>query len=445
MFVCDTLRADHLGCYGYFRDTTPNIDRLAREGVRFERFYAAGVPTGLSFTSLHTGLHPIRHGVYNYCPPELILDDAPTLAESLRAGGYTTAAFDNLAFNRGWCRDPVHFYRGFEHYITDVSNPRDWDALGEAVRAEWYTSRLIRWIESHGDEPFFAFVHPWDPHQPYTQPAPFRSFFRHRPGDREDLEIREAAADYRYVPGWGEIGQIYEDHGVYPGMESAVDVPCREASIDLYDGAVRYMDQCIGHVVEFLDRRGILDETLVVVTGDHGELLGQHGIYSHMTAYEPNVRLPLILRFPERLAGGVAVGGLASNVDLMPTLLELSDNECPANVDGSSILPLLDGADVHDRIVCDEGCGVRCLITEHWKLIRYYDDDSVELFHIGDDPMEIVDLSRSNSVQRHQLEADLESWAKKNPDDPIRRAAANFDRKALYEKIGMPNYMTPAS
>ena len=445
LIICDTLRADHLGCYGYFRDTSPNFDRLAREGVQFQRYYAAGVPTGLSFTSIHTGLRPIHHRVYNISPPDLVLDHVPTLAEILRAGGYRTVAFDNLAHCRTWCQDPVHFYRGFEHYICDVSNPRDWDAWGESVRAEWYTSRLIHWMESNIDEPFFAFVHLWDVHQPYVQPEPFRHCFRHEPGDLSDLLIEEANAGYTYVPGWGKLDEIYEEHGVYRKIKSWGGVPRREASIDCYDGAIRYLDQCIGEVLQSMERLNLLDRTLIMVTADHGELLGQHGLYGHLTAYEANVRIPLILRYPDRIPTGRILTGLASTIDLLPTITDLTKLTSPAGVDGKSLLPLLAGEPVHDRLVCDEGCGVRCLITDPWKLIHYYDDGTTELFHLRDDPMEVHDLASQRSDIRVSLEETLETWVAQTlagvRKDPIEDVGRNFDRKFLYDRISMKNYL----
>ena len=137
LIVNDTLRADHLGCYGYFRNTSPTMDRLAEEGVLFEDFYASGVNTGTAFTGIHTGLYPIHHRVYAVAPSDLVLDDIPTMAEILRDAGYTTAAFDNLAFCRSWCQDPVHFHKGFEHYIGDV-----WS--GKYTKETWACSEARR-------------------------------------------------------------------------------------------------------------------------------------------------------------------------------------------------------------------------------------------------------------------------------------------------------------
>ena len=444
LFVCDTLRVDHLGCYGYFRDTSPNIDRLAADGIVFDRAYASGVATGVSFTSIHTGLNAVRHKVYNLAPPMHVLDQVPTIAELLRTAGYTTIAFDNLAHNRMWCRDPVHFYRGFEYYVSDVSNPNDWDALGEAVPAEWYTSRLIRWIRSNARERFFAFVHPWDVHQPYVLPATWRQKFHHREGDRDDLEIRTANAGYQYVPGWGHIDQLYEGRGTIPEMRSPLSVPRREASVDLYDAAVSYLDHHIGQVIDFLESEDMLDETLILLTSDHGELLGQHGIYSHVSAYEPNIHVPLVLYHPSRFQGPARTDALAGTVDLLPSLLELAGVEDVPDVDGKSFLPAIAGDPVRDRIVCEDGCGVRAFRSGEWKLIVYYDEDRMELFNLEDDPMEIFDLAQDHPTRVLELRGDLDQWAADHlvgdEEDPILRIGREYARRELWDKVHIRNY-----
>ena len=444
VFVCDTLRVDHLGCYGYFRDTSPNIDRLAEEGVVFERAYASGVATGVSFTSIHTGLYPIRHKVYNLAPPMLILDEVPTIAELLRTNGYTTVAFDNLAHNRMWCRDPVHFYRGFEYYVSDVSNPRDWNDKGEAVPAEWFTTRLVQWLSSHSQDKFFAFVHLWDVHQPYVLPESYRRKFHHQVGDRDDLDIRTAKAGYQYVPGWGQIDQLYEGHGTIPEMRSPQSVPRREASIDLYDASIHYMDHHIGHVIDYLKKEEMLDETLILLTADHGELLGQHGIYSHVSSYEPNIHVPLILRYPARWPQPRRTDALAGTIDLLPTLMDLAGVEDVPTVDGKSLIPATEGEEIRDRIVSEDGSGMRSFIVGDWKLIVYYDDDKMELYHLADDPMETVDLAQEQPDRVAQLRRDLDRWAEEHTasddEDPILWIGREYGRRELWEKVHIKNY-----
>jgi arylsulfatase A-like enzyme len=449
VFICDTLRADHLGCYGYFRDTSPNIDRLARDGTLFEQCYASGVCTGVSFTSIHTGLYPIHHQVYDVCPPTLILDDIPTLAELLRANGYTTVAFDNLAYNRAWCQDPVHFYRGFEHYITDVSNPRDWDALGETVMAEWYTQRLTDWISAHRQERFFAFVHLWDVHQPYVLPPLYRERFHHRIGDRSDLEVREARAGYQYVPGWGQVGHIYEGRGTIPEKRSPLSVPRREACIDLYDGAIAYLDHCLGGVVAWLESERLLDDTFILVTADHGELLGQHGIYTHDNVWDANIHVPLIMRHPTRLPAGRRVTGLAGTIDILPTLLELAGNRITPAVDGISLVPLLTGREHREYIVSEAGGGIRGIVQDEWKLMLDYRENPVELYNLASDPMEVINLADENGPRAQDLRRLLAQWAADNlragEPDPVLEVARTYDRAKLLERISINNYVPTAA
>ena len=444
LIVNDTLRADHMGSYGYFRDTSPTMDTLANEGVLFEDFYSSGVCTGTAFTSIHTGLYPIRHRIYNVTPPDHILDEVPTLAAVLRASGYTTAAFDNLAYNRSWCQDTVHYYRGFETYVTDVANPSDWGKLGERVRADWYNQRLIPWIDAHAGEDFFAFVHYWDVHQPYTQPEAFREVYHHTKGDWSDLEIREAQAGYHYVPGWGKIGELFEGYGVVPEQRSPGTVPSREASIDLYDGSIAYLDQCISDVVGTLEKNGILDDTLIVVTADHGELLGQHGIYTHVNLYEANIHIPLILRCPSRLQGGKRIKGFASQVDILPTILDLAGISEVPQVDGLSLRPSIDGNALRDEMFAEDGGGIRTVRKGDWKLIHYYHNDDVELYNVADDPMEVVDLANSRSDVVTELRARLNQWVESNlaqgEKDPLEYVKRNHDFPGSYQRLFMERY-----
>ena len=444
LIVNDTLRADHMGCYGYFRDTSPTMDALASEGVLFEDFYSSGVCTGTAFSSIHTGLYPIHHQVYNVTPPDHILDEVPTLAALLRASGYATAAFDNLAYNRSWCQDTVHYYRGFETYITDVSNPNDWNELGERVRADWYNQRLIPWIDAHAGEDFFVFVHYWDVHQPYTQPDEYRKLYSHTKGDLSDLEIREAAAGYQYVPGWGKVGELFEGYGVVPEQRSPGTVPSREASIDLYDGSIAYLDRCISDVVESLDRNGVLDDTLIAITADHGELLGQHGIYTHVNMYEGNIHIPLILRCPSRLESGKRIKGYASQADILPTILDLAGVSSVPQVDGQSLRRAVEGKSSRDEMFSEDGGGIRAVRHGDWKLVYYYHDEAVELYNVADDPMEVIDLATQRGDMVAELRARLDHWVESNlahgDEDPMEYVKRNHDFPSNYQKLFMETY-----
>ena len=410
-FVLDTLRSDHLGCYGYFRETSPNLDRLAAEGVLFEDSYASAVATGPGFTSLHTGMAAIDHGFYltpwNVPNAPLLDDRIPTVAERVQArGNTTTAAFDNLINFRSHMKQ---FVRGFEFYVNITRSPA-W--LHHHILADEVNHRLLPWLERHADEPFFAFVHYWDPHTPYNMPEAFRGrFSRHR----DDLAVETAPDGYRYVPGWGPLDRLPEDRP--------------HCSIDLYDDEVFYTDHCVGRVLDQLDALDVLNDTALLVTSDHGEDLDLHGNWGHGTVHETTIRVPLILWDPQHAAAGTRIRGFAQHADNAPTLLEyfpqqerpefgrLAPNAMPdldVPFDGASLIALANGEREARREIVVESSQQRALIAPPWKLLWHSDDSPAELFHLANDPCEIHDRSREAPDVAEELAAKLLAWVSRH-------------------------------
>lgn len=461
LFVVDTLRADHLGCYGYFRDTSPNIDQLAGEGVLFKNHYASGVPTGPGFTSIMTGLFPVNHGFYLTpwnVPNSYQLDDnILTLAEIMWENGYLTAAFDNLVNFRSHMK---HFIRGYEYYVNATRTAR---FLHHHIWADLVNQRLLPWLDEHREEQFFLFVHYWDPHTPYNQPKEYRELFRHKKGNLSDLEVKEAKAGYRYVPGWGETGQIFEgkDHkwsAPIPGETFADGM-----SIDLYDGEIAYADNRLGQVVEKLKELDLYDDTLIIVTSDHGEQLGQHGMWGHGGVYDPVIYVPLVMVYPGELPKNRHVEGFAQQSDISTTIFEVADipweetisklrtytqkagnpaysSDIRSFTDGRSLLKLVGGSKIREKVFAETGrlslrrgkgnrieagiVGVRAIRTDEWKLITYTDGKK-ELYNVRDDPMEIINLAEEESETVEKLTAELNQWVSSNLQgrkDPICRS-----------------------
>jgi len=422
MIVGDTVRADHLGCYGYFRDTSPNIDALAREGALFEDFYSGGCPTGPGFTSILTGLHSLHHGYYRFGEPNLrqVDDKIFTLPELMRAAGYTTAAFDNL-MNLLWAR-AKHFVRGYDAVVN--SGPEPFDSA-HFLRAEQVNRRLLPWLGHSLEEPFFLFIHYWDPHMPYNQPDDFRALFHHEKGSLDDLPVESAPAGYDYVPGWGKVGAFADGdikalYGPYPTM-----------SMELYDGEIRYMDQAIGEVLNGLKTAGVYDRTAVLFTADHGEQLHQHAGYGweHNGLHDADTHLPFVLRCPGRVPADTRVGGFCQQIDLLSTAMDLAGFAGPdvdriVEADGTSVLPLLDGGSLRDRIFMEHMFGQRAIRTERWKLLdnrmvgnrpggNVRPDGSeaeMELFDVAADPMEVVDLAGAEKRTAAQLRGEIDRW-----------------------------------
>jgi choline-sulfatase len=288
VITLDTFRADRLGAYGSRRGLTPHLDRFAEGAVLFETTESVAPLTLPAHSSLFTGRFPPGHGVHENAD---VLSDGrggDTLAEVLGRSGFRTGAFvaaTVLDASRG-------LNRGFSHY--DGVLPR-WDAYGRLRgrrRADEVVARAVQWLDVVAGSRFFAWLHLYDAHAPYESPAPYRDAHRHP-----------------------------------------------------YDGAIAFIDAQIGQLLDILERRGLLDRTVVVIVGDHGESLGDHGEWTHgLFVYESVLHVPLLIRAPGSGLRGRRVSGLTRSVDVMPTVLELLGVRHEARMDGESLLPLVAGA-----------------------------------------------------------------------------------------------------
>jgi arylsulfatase A-like enzyme len=303
----DTLRADRLGCYGYERDTSPALDRFAREhAVRFAQCVAEAPWTLPSHVTLFSGLHPLRHGVN--LPEHAPAGDVTLLAETLRAEGYATFAFTG----GGWMSSTWGFDRGFEEFHAGELDCADSvQKLVEAIRS------------ADAGRPWFAFLHTYEVHCPYDPPEPFASMFA-----SEDAVPIEVA---------GRCGN--------PDFNS-LSLSSGETRFlsDRYDGSIRSVDEALGELLDSLEESGALAETVVVITSDHGDELGDHGRIGHERSLQREVlEVPLLVAAPS-IAPRTVVDpvGLA---DVAPTVLDLLEIEGPGSseVDGRSLVPLLRG------------------------------------------------------------------------------------------------------
>jgi arylsulfatase A-like enzyme len=300
----DTLRADHLAAYGYGRETAPSLSRLATEGARFENSYAQSSSTVPTHASLFTGRFPFEHGAYHV---GLAVDPAErVLAEILRDAGYRTFGGASSVRFRG----DTGFDQGFDVFERV-------DDLEKNARSQALTDRVLAWIEE-GDEPWFAFVHYFDPHQPYAPPEPFRSQWH--PG--LPAPKPEATSDYLYF---------------HDGPERSVPGPVLEYLRALYDGEIRFLDAQLERLFAPLAPEPGTAGTIVVVTSDHGEEFKEHGGLSHARRlHEELLRVPLLLWWPGRISAETVRPEPVQTVDVLPTLLELVGLEVPSELSGRS-------------------------------------------------------------------------------------------------------------
>ncbi len=359
LLTLDTTRADHLGCYGYREARTPNLDRLAREGVRFASAYCPAPLTLPSHTTILTGLEPFRHGVRNnghYLPAEV-----KTVTETLKARGYRTAAFvSSFSVDSRFGLD-----RGFEVYDDTFQADLPFKTMNAERRAADTFSRFTRWLDQNYRSQFFCWVHFYDPHLPYDPPEPFSREFGDRP----------------------------------------------------YDGEIAYMDVYVGRILEALEEKGILGRTIIIVAGDHGEGLGDrvelgHGVF----LYEETVRVPLVFWNQQVFTRPAVVESRVRLTDVAPTILSwLRAPEEAAGMQGQSLEGYFQRKEKKDRDAIIETFYPRenfgwselvGIISGRWKFIQ---SPRPELFDLRADPQERMNVFSGNQELAAELKQKLES------------------------------------
>jgi arylsulfatase A-like enzyme len=372
----DTLRADHLSSYGNQNETTPNIDRLARDGVRFEYAISTSNWTSPAFASLFTGVMPSRHQVIHRA--RAIGSDYTTLAEHFRDGGWRTQAvvFKAYLYNMG-------FEQGFDSWFNV---PR-----GQNL-AQKNLNRVMQWLDEHGDERFFLFLHLNDPHQPFNQPAPFANKF--------NSPERLSALGINLPIHITKQNTVRGCTGCRVGASFALQF--LEVARNLYDAEIAYMDDRLGVLIDALKSRGLYDHTIIAVVADHGEMLwdrDQRFGHGGNLLTDELVRVPLIIK-PHLQAGikaGKVVSAQVRAFDVMPTLLQMVDLHAP-DIQAQSLLPMMKGADTADRLAISENVKQYVLAVRDgtWKYtLNHRPDRPIEerLYNLESDPRERSDLA----------------------------------------------------
>jgi arylsulfatase A-like enzyme len=312
----DTLRPDHLGCYGYERNTSPAIDKLAAEGVLLENTISQSPWTLPSFSSVFTSLYPSQHGAMSAV--SRMRESFPTLGTILKEHGYATGAIVNATV----LRPEYGVNRGFDYY--DPTPP-------QGRRADGTTVDVLEWINEHKDQPFMMFAHYFDPHEPYAPLPPYDTLF-------------DAGYD-------GHIGNAFVLHDYFPdvvGMDfenlRSLDENDWNHIRALYDGEIVYTDKAIAGLLSGLSELGIRDNTLVILLSDHGEEFFEHEGFGHgHTLFGEVIRVPLIFSLPGRLPDGMRVSRQVRLIDVMPTVLDLIGINTDAHLEGVNLMPVLTG------------------------------------------------------------------------------------------------------
>lgn len=392
----DALQAAHVGCYGYPRDTTPNLDSLVKTGFRFADARSVASWTVPASMTWFTGVYPSEHRLVNkfslFKPPveqtATLTEQAPTLAtlaQVLKANGYATGGFTGNAGVSG----SFGFSLGFDEYYSENGRFGGFD---ESV------PRAVDWVRKNKDRPFFLFLHGYDVHGQRDLPA------------GAEVRFREKDYDNKFA-GTPAEQEILRERGLEDGA-----VPMRDADVKfwraVYDEKVRRADAKFAEFLTELKALGLMEKTVLVVTADHGTELHEHGRFDHgFTLYDELLRVPLIVSVPG--AGGRAIPDRVGSIDVTPTLLDLIDANVSDGVKkqlrGKSLLPALAGEAVSRPVFCEtdyrEYTFKRAVISpDGWKLVYTLEKQTRELFDLTADPGEktnlaAVEVKRADAMQ----------------------------------------------
>jgi len=396
--VLDAARADRVGCYGYPRPTTPNIDLLAKESVLFARHYCQIPFTTPSTASLFTGQHPDTHRVtYPALEHE---EPQETMAAVLNQRGFDTALFSSTP-----CASPA---MGVGTHFQEAYYRRRMPDEGPGFAPESLLGQFRAWLEIHADERFFAYVHFLPPHSPYQQPREMTDLFA-----GADPPGYDPAA---LTPGRFEF-PVYEETQP-PNLAEPPPLP---EWLNLYDANLRYGDWAVAELVEMLRDKGLLDNTVLVVTADHGEAFGEHGYIWHSHAiHQEAARIPLVIRFPHGRRQQV-VDTPTQTIDLFPTICDLFRLPIPDGVQGASLLPLIEGKHRGEgayAITTSLQPRKYMVRTDHFALLLYDNPTWRALYDLETDPEERRNVIADHPEEAARLHGMFEQYVQTQPQPP---------------------------
>ncbi len=403
LLVIDSLRADRLSLYGYPRETTPFLDRLGRRAAWFRNFFTVGTPTLPACTSLLTGMSPISHGILMRKGGADLRPGTPWLPALLRSRGYATCAVDNLATRKAW------FAQDFDAYLNLRVQGNEYLSAFEFNRG------VTPWLTARRNGPFFLYMRYGDPHTPYAPPPRYRHLFHPDPPPAARRSLRDLfAGSFRHYM----LTQCNPGEWPSPAGDGIADETwCRSQ----YDASVRAADDGVRELVHLLGRLGLRDNTALIVLGDHGESLGEHGIlFDHHGLYDCTMRPPLIIHWPGVTDGTGVVDAITQTPDIPATILDLLAMTRPDGMEGRPLAPLFTGRDGWRDVAHAVACEGTWMFKwawrkEHHKLIvarepDLYGKPPEEVYDLAADPEESVNLAESQPHLRAELRGEFEGW-----------------------------------
>lgn len=412
----DTLSAKHVGCYGYWRETTPNIDKFAQNAVLFENCFSPGIPTQPCYTTTFSGRVPLDHGIVAHGGTADIKQGVVMLQEILSENGYHTACVSALPNMKPW------FRKGWKEELPPAKIESQYPQM---VTAEQINGTAIPWLRDRKkSDKFFLFLHYWDVHTPYFAPMEYRNrFYSGNPGNPDltsflpfesqpfaEWWLKPSESD-RVFAGW--IKRLAQEAGV----EKITDA---EYIVAQYDAELVYLDEHIGILLNVINELGLDENTFIMFMSDHGEEMYEHGIFfDHHGLYDANIHTPLIAKLPDT-SNANRITHHVRHEDIFSTILDVADVDIPDGIEGKSLLPFIKG-DIpnkwrDDTLLTEENSWMSkwALRKNGFKLIKarakdWHNFPPRELYHLSSDPKEMNNLVEAESKIADEMDKELES------------------------------------
>lgn len=409
----DTLRADHLGCYNYPRNTSPSVNKFREDGILFRRCIAQSSSTLTSHASILTSLIPSHHGAY-FTRGQALPDNITTMAELLKGKGYLTISFND----GGQIAPKFGLNQGFDKYESMSDNIK-----AEHLNFYRVVNKAMTWLDQNPDEKFFLFLHTYETHHPYTP-------------KKRQLKLFES--NYNGDLNWQITVEMIEK--INRG-EIKLTVEDKQHIINTYDAEIRSMDESFGLLMDYLKKKKLYNNTLIIFTSDHGEEFGEHGtwaMHSH-TLFNDQLHVPLLIKLPKSKYASRKVDHLVMGIDILPTVMDLLGEKRSKDFEGRSLVSLIKGIppkkvvfaisqrDMQQTYVSDYWS----VMTRKWKLYN------AKLFNLLNDPGELKDVSKSHK----DLKTSLQKYAikyirRKNEKFPVKKVVLDNELREKLKSLG---------
>jgi arylsulfatase A-like enzyme len=409
----DTLRADHLGCYNYPRNTSPFLDKFRENSVLFRLCIAQSSSTLTSHASILTSLIPSHHGAY-FIREQALPDDRQTMAELLKQKGYRTVSFND----GGQIAPKFGLNQGFDIY----ESMRD-DIKAERLNFYRIVGKTVDWLDQNRDEKFFLFLHTYETHHPYTPKKRQLKLFESNYNGNLNWQITVEMIERINK---GEIKLTGED---------------KQHIINTYDAEISSMDESFGLLIRYLKEKNLYDNTLIIFTSDHGEEFGEHGtwaMHSH-TLFNDQLHVPLLLKLPGSKYASRKVDHMVRSIDILPTVMDLLGEKMGKDFEGGSLVPLIKGIPPKKLVFAISQRDMKqtyvpaywSVMTQKWKLYN------AKLFDLFNDPGELEDVSKSHEDLKTSLQKYALKYLKRKSEKfPVKKVVLDDELREKLKSLG---------